>query len=280
MRFKIEHTTTYAYSGPAFLEPHIVRLCPRNDTSQPWSLFDLHVDPAPAGRSDQLDAEGNSINFLWFEGLTERLELRTRCQVETFRKNAFDYLIEPEAAQLPLVLPPALAKVLQPFVGGASGAPAVLRLVQELLTEFSGETLAFLSGLAHRLYEEVEFVIREDGDPYSPARTLELGQGSCRDLAVVFMDACRTTGLAARFVSGYQEGDADQEKRDLHAWAEVYVPGGGWRGYDPSHGLAVTDGHVALAASWQPSTAAPVSGSLRGTGVAAVMETDLTLTAT
>jgi transglutaminase-like putative cysteine protease len=87
--------------------------------------------------------------------------------------------------------------------------------------------------------------------------------GSCRDFAVLFMAACQAVGLAARFVSGYQEGDEAQEARELHAWPEVYIPGGGWRGFDPTHGLAVCDRHVPLAAAAHPANAAPVSGKLK-----------------
>ncbi|MFM7576061.1 MAG: transglutaminase-like domain-containing protein, partial [Microcystaceae cyanobacterium] len=97
-------------------------------------------------------------------------------------------------------------------------------------------------------------------------------RGSCRDLTILFMEVCRTMGLAARFVSGYQEGDQATEDWELHAWAEVYLPGGGWRGYDPTHGLAVSDRHIALVASPNPQDCAPVTGemmpvrSLRETG--------------
>jgi transglutaminase-like putative cysteine protease len=94
-------------------------------------------------------------------------------------------------------------------------------------------------------------------------------------VSVLFMDACRTQGLAARFVSGYHEGDPDEEEKHLHAWAEVYVPGGGWRGFDPALGLAVADRHVALAAAVSPAQTMPVCGTFRGTGVRAELVSKL-----
>jgi transglutaminase-like putative cysteine protease len=94
------------------------------------------------------------------------------------------------------------------------------------------------------------------------------------------MDACRALGLGARFVSGYQEGDPDQPRRYLHAWAEVYLPGAGWRGYDPSHGLAVADRHVAVAAGMRSDLAAPISGIFRGTGVSSRMQAEIRLRTT
>jgi transglutaminase-like putative cysteine protease len=100
--------------------------------------------------------------------------------------------------------------------------------------------------------------------------------GSCRDLTVVFMEACRAVGLAARFVSGYEEGDSNILERDLHAWAEVYVPGGGWRGFDPTHGLAVSDRHITLVASPYPAQTLPISGTTEeGSRVGATLETEV-----
>ena len=108
-----------------------------------------------------------------------------------------------------------------------------------------------------------------------PRVTLEKGQGACRDLAVLFVAACRALGFGARFVSGYHQGHSEPMRRDLHAWAEVYLPGGGWRGYDPSLGLAVADRHVAVAAGTRPDQAAPISGSFRGTGVSSRMRAEI-----
>ena len=111
------------------------------------------------------------------------------------------------------------------------------------------------------------------------ADTLRCGTGSCRDLTVLFMEVCRSQGLAARFVSGYQAGDPGQQDRELHAWPEVYLPGGGWRGFDPTLGLAVTDQHIAVACSWHPAGAAPVVGTIRGTAAQAAMSFDIQLQA-
>src|SRR5262249_17936328 len=104
-------------------------------------------------------------------------------------------------------------------------------------------------------------------------------QGACRDLAVLFIDACRCLGIAARFVSGYQEGYGSTAKQDLHAWAEVYLPGAGWRGYDPTHGLAVADRHGAVAAAPDPLNAAPVTATYRGDNVTSEMNTQVSVEA-
>jgi transglutaminase-like putative cysteine protease len=147
----------------------------------------------------------------------------------------------------------------------SSASNDVRNLTFSLLEKSYGDIFEFLTGVNAYLYENWQVVIREEGHPLTPELTLEQKEVSCRDLALLFMEICRKAGIASRFVSGYQEGDPDTERRQLHAWTEVYIPGGGWRGYDPTHGLVVADRHVALAASYLPLGASPCIGSFRGT---------------
>jgi transglutaminase-like putative cysteine protease len=141
-----------------------------------------------------------------------------------------------------------------------------------LAQEVEGSTTAFLMELAHGMHHGFHHVGRPDGDPQPAAETLATRTGACRDTAMLYVEACRSQGLAARFVSGYSiHHPPEVSEHELHAWAEVYVPGGGWRAYDPSLGLAVADGHVPLAAAPDHRLAAAVSGSYRGTGVDSAM---------
>ena len=142
----------------------------------------------------------------------------------------------------------------------------VENLATKLLRQSDGDIFSFLNVANNFLYENWQIVVREKGSPLAPETTMQQKKVSCRDITLLFIALCRHAGIAGRFVSGYQEGDPDTEKRQLHAWVEVYIPGGGWRGYDPTHGLAVTDRHVALAASSLPRGASPCTGSFRGTG--------------
>jgi transglutaminase-like putative cysteine protease len=153
--------------------------------------------------------------------------------------------------------------------------PAVVQLAQELWHSCGGGVLSFLSALNRRIYRTCQHMIRETGAALPPGITWRQQAGSCRDLTVLFVEACRAVGLAARFVSGYQEGDLTRNDRHLHAWAEVYLPGAGWRGYDPTQDLAVGDRHVALVACAQPKYASPISGSFRGSGASSQMEYEL-----
>lgn len=281
MRYKIAHITTYTYTQPVELAPHILRLRPRSDRSQTLHSFSVEVVPEPAGVSDILDIEGNSIVQMWFKELTSQLKIEVRSQVETHCENPFNYLLEPWATHLQIDYPASTLTQLQPYfhpLGIATSVDmAVSNLAQEVWHSTNGNTVAFLGELNQRLYQDCKQTIRETGHPLPAGITWNQKLGSCRDIAIVFIEACRAVGLAARFVSGYNEGDPDQNERHLHAWVEVYLPGAGWRGYDPTQGLAVADRHIAIVASALPRNAAPISGTIRGGGTQAGIDYDLSI---
>jgi transglutaminase-like putative cysteine protease len=159
---------------------------------------------------------------------------------------------------------------------------SALELAQEIAIATQGNTLNFLFTLNQRIYQDCQYIIRDIGEPFPAGVTWRDKQGSCRDYAVLFMEVCRAIGIAARFVSGYQEGDSVQQSRDLHAWVEVYLPGAGWRGYDPTLGLIVSDRHIPLAASAIPRYAAAVEGTVtpvaRGANAIAELQAQISLT--
>ncbi|MCW8133583.1 MAG: transglutaminase family protein [Planctomycetota bacterium] len=278
MRFDVRHFTLYRYPSPVFLEPHTLRLRPRSDGAQRLLTYELSIDPKPSAVADVLDAEGNASSRAWFAGAHETLRIETRFRVEMVRTNPFDFVLEPEAEDLGSVYNRTPMPLLSPYRVRASEAPAVNRLAGKAALDAGNKTIPFLTLLATRLREQLRSVVRPTGFPYAPAECLEKGEGSCRDLAVLFMDACRAQGLAARFVSGVHEA-APQGERHLHAWAEVFLPGGGWRGFDPSVGLAVTQSHIVLATGQAPTAAAPITGSYRGDGPGADLETHLEISA-
>lgn len=273
MLFQVTHVTEYSYSRPVFLEPHVIRLRPRSDGTQQLRNFHMTINPPPDGMTECLDIEGNATVQAWFSNSTESLRIATEFLLETCRTNPFDFIFaETSAENLPVKYSAQAARLLEPYRDAVGTDTTLIEFAEDIARECGGKTLACLDLLTRRIYQDFECIIRETGEPAPPQLTLGARRGSCRDLAVVFIAACRTQGLAARFVSGYQEGDPDQPTRYLHAWAEVYLPGAGWRGYDPTHGLSVTAGHIALAASSVPELAAPVSGTFRGTGALATMQ--------
>ena len=277
MLFQVDHLTRYSYSRGVFLEPHVIRLRPRSDSFQRLVRYQLHIAPQPAVLSEFLDAEGNTVAQAWFSDITESLELKVSFEVETLRPNPFDYLLI-GVEQVPVRYPDEIQMLLATSLdSGPDPDGPVARFAQSVAASVNQQLLPFLSALNQRLHQQSETLIREVGDPQPAEKTLLVRSGACRDLTVLFLECCRALGIAARFVSGYQQGDRDAERRYLHAWAEVYIPGGGWRGYDPTHGLAVADGHVAIAASARPAMAAPTSGTFRGTGVSSKMHTELAI---
>ncbi|OCQ95952.1 transglutaminase [Oscillatoriales cyanobacterium USR001] len=277
MLYKIIHITTYNYSEFVNLDIHIVRLRSRSSSFQSLRAFSLEVTPQPAGISDVLDWEGNNTIKLWFTQPTNQLKIKITSEVETHCTNPFNYLLEPWAIQLPITDYPApvlahLAPYLQPII-----TPVIVELAQEIWQQTNGKTVNFLSQLNQRIYDNCQQTIRETGDPLPAGITWNQKLGSCRDMAIIFIEACRAVGLAARFVSGYQEGDKNQKERHLHAWPEVYLPGAGWLGYDPTQGLVVSDRHIALTASAIPRNAAPISGSFKGFGATSDMQYTLSI---
>lgn len=276
MLFEINHLTRFNYDRPVVLEPLLVRLHPRSDIFQRQVSFQMVVDPAPGGTSELMDVEGNVVTLLWFVGSAALLSVRTTCMVETLKPNPFDYVIlDPDALAVPMVYQEpeyrALQRYLQP-----DGDPTVAGFASDVLRCGSGGATAFLGELCCRIAGTISQENRLAGDAMPAGETLGRGSGACRDLAVLFVEACRAVGIAARFVTGYELG-APEGERQLHAWAEVYLSGAGWRGYDPSQGLAVADGHVALAAGPGPAQAAPTAGTFRGTGVVSSLETVISL---
>lgn len=245
MKLSIRHRTLYRYSRPVWLDPHWLRVRPRSDGCQRLVSQTIHFDPAPAERRCFVDAWGNSIDRLGFEGPTDRFDVDVSLEVETG---------EPRPPEVEAVLP----------LDYGDEAPALAPYLARAGPE--AEVAAFVRDLA--------------GAARSPAETLRRGEGVCRDLAVPFLACCRELGIAARFVSGYQEGSAHggDGRRYLHAWAEAYLPGAGWHGFDPTHGTAVGDDRVAIASAASPAGVAPIEGSYRFAGAPPSRRLDTELT--
>ena len=254
-----------------------LRLRPREDASQQLLRHHVWVDPEPAGMTEYVDLDGHAAVQLWFDGLTSSLSVVVSSTVETLRTNPFDFLLPTEAVRLPPAYPEAVRRGLASYLSGGDVAPAVRLAADAVLARSEGRTVPFLTELTRWIYASHEKIVRLEGPPLLPAETLAAGAGSCRDLAVLFNEMCRAVGLAARFVSGYHEREAPDGRRYLHAWSEVYLPGAGWRGFDPAEGLAVADRHVVLASGLQPLTAAPTDGTFRGNGASSTLDSQIVI---
>lgn len=276
MTVSVTHSTVYLYQFPVRLEPHIFRLRPRTNGAQRLIDFDLQITPSPAGTTECLDQDGTLALNAWFEGQTQELRVQSRFTVELLRRNPFDYLLLGESLSLPLWYREPLSVALAPYRQDAQVSESVKEFARSVAGVAQSNALSFLTTLSRQIFQTFRQTVRPDGPPWSSDQTLRLKEGSCRDLAVLFCDVCRVMGIAARFVSGYECASAGRQDSYMHAWAEVYLPGIGWRGYDPARGLAVSNTHVAVAAGFAPELASPVAGWYSG-GAPSRMETSLRL---
>ncbi len=262
MQYQITHVTTYKYDRPVQLAPHLVRLRPRCDVAQSLNSFILTILPEPIRITENIDLDGNNYIKVWFDNAKiNTLTITSQSQVTTHRHNPFNFLLEDWATQLPIDYPSSMANQLTPYLSGSID-PVAYQLAQEIWLNTQGNAVEFLTTLNLTINRTCKYIIRETGDPFPPSITWQQKTGSCRDLTVLFMATCRAVGLAARFVSGYEQGDPDLAEKHPHAWAEVYLPGAGWRGYDPNHGIVVQDQHIAVVASAYSQQTIPISGTI------------------
>ena len=267
MRFSVRHETLYHYTMPVRLGPHVLRLNPRANGSR-MLVRDLMVVPAPAARHDSTDHFGNRVTHVSFEGLSDFLRIESRFDLEIPVSTP---LRDPGLPRLPWSLS-SRDDVLADYRPARGHEAAVQAFAAALASESGWAALPFLNHLNQTLFTRFDRRIRIEGTAQAPAHTLAIGRGACRDLTVLFMASCCSLGVAARFVSGYQaKSDTSDGQRHLHSWPEVFLPGAGWRGFDPTHGTAVADGHVALCAAPDQAATMPIEGSFYGNGLTATL---------
>lgn len=265
MRIEVEHRTSYHYSEAVRLGPHILRLRPRPEGGLRELHFHLRIEPEPSLRLDALDAGGNRITRLWFDGPTDRLTIVSTFAVQSDGPGAPLPAGLCGPAALPLAYPSEEAPLVAPYRRNGGVPEVVQQLAEQLVSQVGTEPCAFLSALNTHLHTHISPEIRELGPAHSPEHTLRSGRGACRDQALLFLAVARFQGLAGRFVSGYQDRSAlTTPERHLHAWPEVYLPELGWQGFDPTRGIPAGPGHVAVAAARDPAGAMPVAGSYFG----------------
>lgn len=270
MRFTVHHLTRYGYSAPVRLGPQRLRLMPRAEGVTLHSA-EIAVTPGPVGRSDGTDAWGNPVTELTFGAETEALVVESRFTLDT-------HAPAPLAEALPALPWPVAAP--SAFLPAEPIAPEVAAFAASLAAATRGRAGDFLAALNETLFTRTDRHIRPNGDAQSPAETLATAKGACRDLAVLFIAAARAQGIPARFVSGYQaRAESVDGRRHLHAWPEVWLPGQGWRGYDPTHGLPVTDGHVALCVAPGQAGTLPLEGGFWGPPVTTTLDYEVVIDA-
>jgi len=264
MNLKVSHQLFYTYSEAVFLDPHAIYLHPKAYPHQQVMGFSLAIDPIPSALVHNLDTEGNHQHLAYFNEKTNHLTISVEMTVQSEDFNVFDFVLFPfTTQQIPFQYPDTQKKYLQPYLVREGVTTYVEQYARQTAAAARWQTVPFLTTLCANIFQNFVYERRDVGAPLMPEYTLIGRKGSCRDFAQLFVACCRSVGIAARFVSGYLYGN-ELQAHDLHAWAEVYLPGAGWRGFDPTEGQAVMNNHVYLASSADPVLIAPVSGTFRG----------------
>ncbi|HVF63023.1 MAG TPA: transglutaminase family protein [Casimicrobiaceae bacterium] len=274
IRVALEHRTAYRFDRRVNLSPHEIRLRPAPHTRTPIAGYSLSITPEKHFLNWQQDPYGNWLARVVFPEVTDRLEIVVDLAADMTVINPFDFFVEPYAERFPFAYAPALAKDLTPFLETSHAGPRLadwLHAFRRSIVE--GESAVQLLVRANQqLQRDIGYLVRMEPGVQAPDDTLARGSGSCRDSGWLLVLIARHLGLAARFASGYLiqlapdvkplDGPAGVERdfTDLHAWAEVFMPGAGWIGFDPTSGLLAGEGHIPLACTAEPGNAAPVIG--------------------
>ncbi|MGE0405119.1 MAG: transglutaminase family protein, partial [Candidatus Korobacteraceae bacterium] len=272
IRVALNHKTRYRYAKSVWLSPHVVRLRPAPHCRTPIHSYSLKVTPAEHFLNWQQDPYSNLLARLVFPKKTSEFVVEVDLIAELTVINPFDFFLEKYAEEFPFRYDAVLLKELHPYLETSTPGP----LLQELVREVRRSTIRtndFLVELNQTLQRRVRYLIRMEPGIQTPEETLRLQSGSCRDSAWLQVQLLRNLGLAARFVSGYLiqlapdvkslDGPSGPEKdfTDLHAWTEVFLPGAGWVGLDATSGLLADEGHIPLACSANPVSAAAITGA-------------------
>ncbi|WP_316858304.1 transglutaminase family protein [uncultured Cohaesibacter sp.] len=272
----LTHKTKYSYDRPTGMGPQVIRLRPAPHTRNQILSYSLKVEPSDHWINWQQDPFGNFMARIVFPEKVDFFEVTVDLVTEMSVINPFDFFIEESAENYPFIYEKGEKKDLQPYLELGEKTPLLAKLLEEIEPIHKGKeikTIDLLVQINHLIEQKVDYLIRMEAGVQAPEETLTKCSGSCRDSAWLLVHVLRHLGLAARFTSGYliqlkpdvkplegPEG-TDYDFTDLHAWTEVFIPGAGWVGLDPTSGLLTGESHIPLAATPHPISAAPITGA-------------------
>lgn len=280
IKVALDHTTVYSYDKPVTLHPHIIRLRPAPHCRTPILSYSLSIEPAEHFINWQQDPFGNYLARIVFPEKSDRLSVRVDLVAELTVINPFDFFVEESAEAFPFEYSDVNKDELAPYLATTQASPILQTWLENNKPAAETKIIDALVAINQAVHRDVAYQLRMEPGVQSSQETLQLAMGSCRDSGWLLVEIMRHYGIAARFVSGYLvqltpdvksidgPSGAEADFTDLHAWTEVYIPGAGWVGLDPTSGLFAGEGHIPLACTPQPVSAAPI------TGVASEMASD------
>lgn len=266
IRVAIKHNTEYQFDRLVMLSPHVIRLRPAPSCRTPIDTYTLKVQPDDNFMNWQQDPFGNYLARVVFPEKSEFLKIDVDLIAEMIEINPFDFFLEETAERFPFDYEKQLKRDLLPYLEIREDGPNLKSWIASI-DRTEQPTVNFLVGLNQTIQRQIKYLTRMEPGVQSCEETLTSGIGSCRDSAWLLMQVLRHLGLATRFVSGYlvqlksEANELKQDFSDLHAWAEVFLPGAGWVGLDTTSGFFAGEGHIPLASTPDPSSAAPILGT-------------------
>ncbi len=266
-RFKILHRTYYNFSAAVRLEPHTLLLRPREGHELRIESSMLEITP-PAILRWHRDVEDNSVAIATFDLPANQLMIKSEVIIQQYNQEPLDFLVTDYAIDYPFAYTPEDKVLLSPYLDLLESKVnnMLAQWVANIWTSAERiQTYTLLQRISNHIHQSLLYQIREKPGVQSAMDTLSRGSGSCRDFAYLFMEAARYLGLASRFVSGYLHAPPSTANFGAtHAWPEVYLPGAGWKGFDPTSGEIVGNNHIAVAVARLPESVPPIAGSFIG----------------
>ena len=267
MKIKYIHKLHYTYEEPVKLGEHRICIKPRSHGFQKLLDFNLKINPRPSFIYPLISSSGEEIIRTTFEGNSRELFIESVSYVETYKHPNIFECVKNRDLNLPFcrnLINRDLLGSLEGWLPNGQHDPAAIELSQEALAGSGDNVLSYIFQLIEIIQDRVKYTKRHVGPAWPASRTIRERVGSCRDLAMLMVESARSVGIPSRFVSGYHFEDPPPKKYDLHAWAELYIPGAGWRGFDPSGKGLIDERYLSLVSSSDSELTAVITGNFLG----------------